>query len=83
MEIDCRRCDTRGDACQDCVVTVLASRDSARHLGPEELRALRVLADAGMVPPLRMNAGPVTLPLGLPADSPRARTWAFPATKAS
>jgi hypothetical protein len=79
MGIDCRRCDTRGVACQDCVVTVLAPRESARHLGAEELRALRVLADAGMVPPLRLNAGPVPLPL---STSP-ARTWAFPATRAS
>jgi hypothetical protein len=79
MGIDCRQCDTRGVACQDCVVTVLAPRNSARHLGAEELEALRVLADAGMVPPLRLNAGPVILPLG---SSP-ARTWAFPETKAS
>jgi hypothetical protein len=78
--IDCRQCDTRGVACQDCVVTVLAPRASARHLGAEEMRALRVLADAGMVPPgvrdrLGLNAEPVTLP--------KARTWAFPATRAS
>jgi hypothetical protein len=79
MGIDCRRCDTRGVACQDCVVTVLAPCGSERHLGAEELRALRVLADAGMVPPLRLNAGPVSLPL----SSPLVRTWAFPATKAS
>jgi hypothetical protein len=80
MEIDCRRCDTGGVACQDCGVTVLASRASARYLGAEEMRALRVLADAGMVPPgirdrLGLNAGPVPLP--------KARSWAFPATKAS
>jgi hypothetical protein len=89
MGIDCTRCDTRGVACQDCVVTVLVPRGSERFLGAEELRALRVLADAGMVPPLRLTmlgltmpgltAGPVPLPL----ESPRARTWAFPATKAS
>jgi hypothetical protein len=87
MGIDCRQCDTRGVTCQDsgvtcqdCVVTVLAPRDSARHLGAEEMRALRVLADAGMVPPgisdrLGLNAGPVSLQ--------KARAWAFPATKAS
>jgi hypothetical protein len=79
MGIDCRRCDTRGVACQDCVVTVLAPRGSERYLGAEELRALRVLADAGMVPPLRLSAGPVSLPL----TSSLARTWAFPVTKAS
>jgi hypothetical protein len=75
MGIDCRRCDTRGVACQDCVVTVLAPRSSARYLGADELRALRVLADAGMVPPLRLNAGSATVSV--------PRTWAYPATKAS
>ena len=56
MVINCDRCDTRDSACQDCVVTVLAPRGSARHLEVEELRALRVLADAGMLPPLREAA---------------------------
>jgi hypothetical protein len=56
MTINCDRCDTRDGACQDCVVTVLAPRGSARHLEAEELRALRVLADADMIPPLREAA---------------------------
>ncbi len=50
------RCDTRDGLCQDCVVTVLTPRGSAPHLGDEELRALHVLADAGMIPPLREAA---------------------------
>jgi hypothetical protein len=75
MMIDCGRCDMRGAACQDCVVTVLAPRNAARHLGAEELRALSVLADAGMVPPLRLSTAPTSLPA--------PRNWAFPATKAS
>jgi hypothetical protein len=79
MAISCDRCDTRDGACQDCVVTVLASRGSARHLEAEELRALRVLADAGMIPPLRLNAQVKRAPK-TPGTS---RTWAFPATKAS
>ncbi|HJY59975.1 MAG TPA: hypothetical protein VJ370_02040 [Streptosporangiaceae bacterium] len=42
------------------------------HLGRAELRALRVLADAGLVPPLtRMLAAPA------------ARSWVFPDTKVS
>ena len=79
MGIGCDRCDTRDGVCQDCVVTVQASRGSARHLGAEELRALRVLADAGLIPPLRLNAQPKRAP-----EAPgMLRTWAFPATKAS
>jgi hypothetical protein len=66
----------RGIACQDCVVAVLAPRNAARHLEAEELRALSVLADAGMVPPLCLR---VTAPTNLPAP----RTWAIPVAKAS
>jgi hypothetical protein len=73
--INCSRCDTLGIACQDCVVTVLEPRGAARHLGAEELRALSVLADAGMLPPLRLRTEPATLPV--------PRSWAFPASKAS
>jgi hypothetical protein len=42
------------------------------HLGRAELRALRVLADAGLVPPL-------TRVLATSA----ARSWVFPDTKVS
>jgi hypothetical protein len=76
MSVDCSRCDMRGVACQDCVVAVLTPRNAARHLEAEELRALSVLADAGMVPPLRLS---VTAPASLPAS----RTWAFPVARAS
>ena len=56
MGNSCGRCDTRDAVCQDCVVTVLTPRGSAPYLGAEELRALHVLADAGMIPPLRKAA---------------------------
>ena len=52
MLIDCGSCVVRGDACGDCVVSVL--------LGPiggvsgEERTAFAVLADSGLVPPLRL-----------------------------
>ena len=71
MIIDCVRCETRGNGCEDCVITVLEPPTAAGHLGEAELRALRVLADAGLVPPLRLA---------------RPRTWArapFPIAKAS
>jgi hypothetical protein len=75
MIIDCGRCETRGNGCRDCVITVLGPPNVAGYLGEAEVRALGVLADAGLVPPLRLSvvgAGP--------------RTWAgtaFPAAKAS
>ena len=79
MAINCDRCDTRDGACQDCIVTVLAPRGSARHLEAEELRALRVLADAGMIPPLRSNAQVKRTP----REQGMSRTWVFPRALAS
>ena len=75
MTIDCGRCETRGNGCRDCVITVLEPPNVAGYLGEAEVRALGVLADAGLVPPLRLMRV-VTVP----------RTWeetAFPAAKAS
>jgi hypothetical protein len=75
MTIDCGRCETRGNGCQDCVISVLEPTNVTSYLGEAEVRALGVLADAGLVPPLRLReagAGP--------------RAWAapfFPAAKAS
>ena len=85
MEIDCGRCEMRGTGCRDCVVTALVPRNAARpsvapgHLGEAEVKALGVLADAGLVPPLRFS-------LPGPAVLPGARAWTqhvFPDTKAS
>ena len=90
MEIDCGRCEMRGTGCQDCVVTVLEPRNEARnvgdfsvaapdYLGEAEVKALGVLAAAGMVPPLRLSLpDPTILP------GPQARTKRVsPAAKAS
>ena len=86
MEIDCGRCQMRGAGCQDCVVTVLEPRNVAGlsvaapgYLGEAEVKALAVLAAAGLVPPLRLS---------LPGSTilPGARAWdqrVFPDTKAS
>ncbi len=91
MEIDCGRCEMRGAGCQDCAITVLeitvleprnVASFSAAALGylPEaELKALGVLAAAGLVPPLRLS---------LPGSTvlPGARAWTqrvFPDAKAS
>ena len=75
MTIDCGRCEMRGIGCRDCAVAVIESRNVTGYLGDAELRALRVLADAGLVPPLRLT------PIG-----GGARTWTssvFPDAKAS
>lgn len=53
--IDCDHCSVRGVGCGDCVVTVLlGGPPDGVELDPVEERALTVLADAGLVPPLRM-----------------------------
>jgi len=49
--IDCDRCEMRDIACGDCVVGTLLGLDV--EIGEPERQALRTLADAGMVPPLR------------------------------
>lgn len=57
MLAHCDRCALRDIACPECVITVMP--DGQAGLGPEEIRALRVLADAGLVPPPSFAAGPV------------------------
>jgi hypothetical protein len=55
MVIDCDTCVVRGPACADCVVTFLLGPDTRSHELPgEEVAALAVLADSGLVPPLRL-----------------------------
>lgn len=58
--IDCDTCIMRRtDACHDCVVTFLIERDDheAVVLDFAEVRAMRMLADAGLVPTLRHRGG--------------------------
>ena len=55
--IDCDTCVVRGLACHDCVVTVLLGPPpelAPLTIDDEERRALDVLADSGLVPPLRL-----------------------------
>lgn len=51
MTIHCDRCEVRGLACGNCAATAIIGDE--RDLGQAELRALQVLANAGMIPPLR------------------------------
>lgn len=55
MIIDCDRCEMRDVACDDCVVTALLGSPADADLGADTAAALRVLADGGLVPPLRMR----------------------------
>lgn len=55
VHVDCDTCEVRGLACSDCVVTVLLGV-TPTALDDEDRRALGVLADSGLVPPLRLVA---------------------------
>lgn len=55
MIVDCDRCVVRGDACTDCVITVLlGAPPGGVRLDETERRAIDALASAGMVPQLRL-----------------------------
>jgi hypothetical protein len=55
MVVDCDNCAVRGSACAGCLVSVLlGAPPSGVELDEAEQRALAVLADAGMVPQLRL-----------------------------
>jgi hypothetical protein len=57
MVIDCEGCAARGQACGDCVVTVLlGAPPDGVELDETERRAIAALADGGLVPPLRLVA---------------------------
>ena len=56
LTIDCDDCTMREtDACEDCVVTFICSREpgDALVIDVGEARALRLLSSAGLVPQLR------------------------------
>jgi hypothetical protein len=63
--IDCDTCLVRGLACHDCVVTVLLGPPPELTIDDDELRALDVLADEGLVPRLRLVQ---------PVDSPEVES---------
>jgi hypothetical protein len=60
MIIDCDRCEMRDIACDDCVVNALLALPgetgtAETTVGEDTAVALRNLADAGLVPPLRLS----------------------------
>ncbi|MBP7971646.1 MAG: hypothetical protein WBB44_12535 [Candidatus Nanopelagicales bacterium] len=56
MLIDCGTCVVAGDACNDCVVSVLLGGPEDGQLVSEERRVIGLLAESGLVPPLRLVA---------------------------
>ena len=64
MLIDCDTCLAKDIACEDCVVTVLFGEglltDRVLDLDQDEAEALATLADAGLVPQLRLVPPPST-----------------------
>jgi hypothetical protein len=56
--IDCDTCIAPASACHDCVVTVLLDRPPVPvELDASEEAAIDRLAEAGLVPPLRLVSG--------------------------
>jgi hypothetical protein len=57
MVIDCSTCVVAGLACGDCVVTVLLGEPEflrSPEVADDHVVALGVLAQSGLVPPLRL-----------------------------
>ncbi|NIH87869.1 hypothetical protein [Amycolatopsis granulosa] len=52
--IDCNRCTLRGRACGECVLSVLVDAPPVVELDSEELAAVQLLSEAGLVPPPRV-----------------------------
>jgi hypothetical protein len=58
MLIDCDTCAVRGDACRDCVITmILDSPPQPVELDADEQAAVGSLAAVGLLPPLRLVVG--------------------------
>lgn len=58
ITVECDACSMQGSAaCEDCVVTFLLSRepDDAVVFDAQEARAMRMLAQAGLLPTLRFD----------------------------
>lgn len=63
MIVDCDRCEVRGDACGDCVITaLLGTPPEGVRLGSAEQRAIDALAGAGLVPKLRLVSSGTSRP---------------------
>ena len=72
MTTDCGGCEMRGIGCPDCVVAVIESQRVTSCIGEAEMRALRVLADAGLVR-LRPSSASIGAPTWTSAVFPDAK----------
>ncbi|WP_233557865.1 hypothetical protein [Tessaracoccus antarcticus] len=54
LHVDCDGCAARGPGCADCVISVLLGPPAFVEFEDQEVEAMAVLADAGLVPPLRL-----------------------------
>ncbi|RZS38904.1 hypothetical protein EV193_104115 [Herbihabitans rhizosphaerae] len=70
MIVDCDSCEVRGDACGECVISVLLGAPPSVELDSSEQQAIDALASAGMVPRLRL-VSEATRPGG---DAPKIDT---------
>jgi hypothetical protein len=55
IKIDCDSCVMKNISCHDCVVTFLL--EQPQILEKQEIKAFQVLANSGLVPPLRHISG--------------------------
>lgn len=64
MLIECASCRVQNLACGDCVVSALLGGDdeAVQDIDEAERAALDVLAAAGLIPPLRLDARPADAP---------------------
>ncbi len=66
LVIDCALCTARPVGCTDCVVSFFLAdpAEASTDLDAAEVAALAVLADSGLVPPLRLmsDSAPVERP---------------------
>jgi hypothetical protein len=59
VQIDCHTCvGFQTDLCRDCVVTFILNSGESLDLDDEEVEALSLLADGGLVPRLRLSLNP-------------------------
>ncbi|HEV7973644.1 hypothetical protein [Amycolatopsis sp.] len=65
--VDCDRCEVRGDACTDCVISVLFGAPPVAEWDVDEQRAIDALIAGGLVPGLRL------LPMVPGAERPESR----------
>lgn len=56
MIINCESCKMRDLACGDCVVSFILDNPSPAQINRDQAVAMEVLAENGLVPPLRFVA---------------------------